>query len=437
MTILQTTSHRTLSTVLLSGKSQLRQWFSNPSHKPQTREEWQALVNHHLPDMDRSTVQQQQSSSLMDSYGRHHKYLRLSLTERCNLRCTYCMPVDGVPLSPPSHLLQTDELLQLAQFFAQQGVTKFRLTGGEPTLRNDLTHIIQGLADNCAPQQIGMTSNGIVGQWDDYIDKGLNSLNLSLDTLHPETFAQLTRRPAKYLHRVLETLQLTHSYCTINDTTSYPPQQDQHNDNTTAASRKKPFVLKVNCVVMRGINDHEVIDFIRLLEEYPYLQVRFIEYMPFTANGWQTDRFVPYQELLQTIQEQGLQLYAVPSDDVHDTTKWFSTIPPPSNDTTGRPHRHHRRRQIGFITSMSAPFCAGCNRLRLTADGQIKVCLFDSKTEVSLRDALRVGHLTHHQLSKLVAAVVQTKHASLGGHASPQAISDDADQNRPMTLIGG
>ena len=350
---------------------------------------------------------------LVDTFARRHTYLRLSLTERCNLRCTYCMPEQGVPLQPPEHLLQTPELLYLAQTFASFGVTKFRLTGGEPTLRHDVVDVVRGLRQ-FQPHQIGMTSNGIKipSLLDDLVDAGLNSLNVSLDTVFPDKFAHLTRRPAKYLDRVWQALDRAHEVAVAAA-------------ESTTHSR---FSVKLNCVVMRGVNDHEVADFCRLVDRYPLLQVRFIEYMPFDENGWNQNLLVGYQELLSRLESEGVHLRPVPSDDPHDTTKWY--------DWSGEEGwLSTPSRRIGFITSMSAHFCDSCNRVRLTADGQLKSCLFDGG-EVSLTRALREGW-DDSELRKLVHYALQTKPKALGGHDSPDAIHRDARRNRPMTLIGG
>ena len=348
---------------------------------------------------------------LTDKHQRQHTYLRLSVTERCNLRCTYCMPEQGVPLQKNSQLLTTPELLLLARHFRGLGVTKFRLTGGEPTLRSDLVNIVDGLAQ-LDPVSIGVTTNGIAlggssNKLQALHEAGLTGVNLSLDTLDPAEFAALTRRPETYLQRVLHCL-----------------------DQAVNISAGDPsFIVKLNCVVIRGTNDHCVADFVRLADQYPGLQIRFIEYMPFSDNGWNWDKCVPYRELLQNLSElHGIELIPLPADDPHDTTKWFST------------QKQDGGSKIGFITSMSQHFCASCNRLRLTADGQIKVCLFDGGSShsgvVSLRDALRSG-FTANELNKLIYAAVQSKHASLGGHTDPTDILRDADNNRPMTLIGG
>jgi len=357
---------------------------------------------------------------LTDQFQRQHTYLRLSVTERCNLRCTYCMPEQGVPLQKSSKLLTTEELLTLAQHFSHQGVTKFRLTGGEPTLRSDLLAIVDGL-NQLQPQSIGMTTNGIAlgggnGKLQALVQAGLTGLNLSLDTLDAAEFAALTRRPESYLQRVLQCLEEAVDIANSN------------NDSDTN------FVVKLNCVVMRGTNDHCVADFVRMSANYPGLQVRFIEYMPFSDNGWNWDKCVPYRELLQRLRDDdNIELKPLPADDPHDTTKWFTYDAPGANNNSSN---NSNSNKIGFITSMSHHFCGTCNRLRLTADGQIKVCLFDGSTEVSLRDALRAG-CSPAELNKLIHAAVQTKHAALGGHKDPADIMRDAANNRPMTLIGG
>ncbi|KAL7562298.1 hypothetical protein ACA910_014516 [Epithemia clementina (nom. ined.)] len=373
---------------------------------------------------------------LTDRFHRRHTYLRLSLTERCNLRCTYCMPEKGVSLQPPSHLLQTPELLQLARYFAQHGVTKFRLTGGEPTLRSDLGDIVQGLSA-LNPKQIGMTTNGIVLalKLSNLVDSGLNSVNVSLDTLQVDKFARLTRRPGTYLRKVWETLEAcqdlsasSSASSSSSSISSYPQEPQGPTNNNTVLS------FKINCVVMRDVNTDEIADFVRLTQTFPHASVRFIEYMPFAQNGWNGHKLVPYRELLTSLSEQhGIDLIPVPSDDPSDTSKWYTTPWAPTNQDDDK---NTCAGKIGFITSMSNHFCGTCNRLRLTADGQLKVCLFDGKTELSLRDALRSG-FTDEELSKAIYAAVQQKHYKLGGHIDPTALAADVDTNRPMTLIGG
>ncbi len=333
---------------------------------------------------------------LTDKFGRQHSYLRISLAEKCNLRCLYCMPEDGVPVQPQSHLLNNDEIIKLATWFVSQGVDKVRLTGGEPLLRKDLVDLV-GRLNHLGLKQIGMTTNGVTlsKHLPDLVDAGLTHVNISLDSLEPEKFARLTRRPPSYHTKVMQA---------IDDCTSMLPNQ-----------------TKINCVVLPD-NVNELQDFAELTRHMP-VDVRFIEYMPFNDNLWQADGFVSYQQMQERIV--GLQRI---EDGPNDTTKWWKLSSNTSRSTTplGR---------IGFITSMSEHFCGTCNRLRLTADGKLKVCLF-GKTEVSLRDLLR-GGASESTLQKLIHHSVQKKHFKLGGHKDMEDLRAHSTENRPMTLIGG
>jgi GTP 3',8-cyclase len=387
------------------------------------------------------------SMLLQDSFGRRHDYLRISLTERCNLRCTYCMPEAGVALQPAEHLLQTPELLKLAShFYHELGVSKFRLTGGEPTLRQDLVQVVQGLSslyDNVnnndskerrvKKPQIGMTTNGIVlaKHLPALYDAGLTSVNVSLDTLDANKFAALTRRPAAYLDRVVDVIEML----------------------TTQEPYKSNITTKINCVVQRHVNDNELVDFVKHFchddsndraSGRNLNAIRFIEYMPFTENGWDLKKLVPHHEMLQILQEQHGSIETLAPTDPHDTTKWYTTSSSSSSSSTSGAASTTK---IGFITSMSNHFCAGCNRLRLTADGQLQVCLFGTNGRngrVSLRDALRGGTtpdgqgVSPRQLNLLINYALSRKHYKLGGHDSPTDIMQRAGtNNRPMTLIGG
>ena len=395
---------------------------SNPKTVEELRRWIQQLPDISHPSNNTNLDDDQHSMVLTDRFHRRHTYLRLSLTERCNLRCTYCMPEHGVPLQPPHHLLQTPELLHLAGTFAHHGVTKFRLTGGEPTLRRDVVDIVHGLAalynnnnnNKTTKRHIGMTTNGLVlaSQLPALMEAGLTHVNVSLDTLQADKFATLTRRPGSYLTKVWESLEACHDLL----------------------SNRPGHGLKLNCVVMRHVNTSEIADFVRLTQTtFPHASIRFIEYMPFTQNGWNTTKLVPYQELLTTLaHDHGIDLTPVPSDDPSDTTKWYTT----PWDTTSTTTTKTTAGRIGFITSMTDHFCGSCNRLRLTADGTLKVCLFDGTTEFSLRDALRAG-CTEYEVSKVVHAALQQKQWKLGGHASPISVAAHADSNQPMTLIGG
>lgn len=346
-----------------------------------------AVVNDN--DEDENT---KHHNTLIDRFGRKHTYLRISLTERCNLRCTYCMPEQGLP-ELPSHVLTTKEVLEIAEYFADRGVNKFRLTGGEPTLRRDLVEIVTGLKQY-APT-IGMTTNGIAlnaRKLQQLETAGLTHLNVSMDTLDTDQFTKITRRP--YFSKVYKTLD--------------------------AALTETNLKIKLNCVVQRNVNEDQVVNFVRLLKEYPQLQIRFIEYMPFADNAWSYDQCVPYRELVELIRTAGISLQKIVSDDPNDTTKWYR------EELTGG--------KIGFISSMSQHFCASCNRLRVTADGLLKVCLFDTElSTVDLKTAMGQGI----PLDAIVGPAIQRKHKALGGHANPISLGESSAENRPMTRIGG
>ncbi len=295
------------------------------------------------------------SSFLTDNFSRQHDYLRISITERCNLRCTYCMPEEGVLLSPPSHLLTTSEISYLSALFVSQGVSKIRLTGGEPTIRRDILPLMQSIG-NLRPKglrELCLTTNGIAlyRKLDSMAEAGLTGVNLSLDTLDPFQFQVMTRRKGfeivmNSIDRILEM-------------------------NKLGAGIK----LKINSVVMRGINEREIIPFVEMGREKE-VEVRFIEYMPFDGNKWSQGKMVGYLEMLALIRTKYPGLEKV-QDHKNDTSKTFQ-VP----GFVGR---------IGFITSMTHNFCGSCNRLRITSDGNLKVCLFGN-AEVSLRDIMRNGN---------------------------------------------
>ncbi|XP_043226198.1 GTP 3',8-cyclase, mitochondrial-like isoform X3 [Amphibalanus amphitrite] len=327
------------------------------------------------------------SDFLTDSFGRFHDYLRISLTERCNLRCTYCMPEDGVPLTERSHLLTTDEVIRLAGLFSAAGVTKVRLTGGEPLVRADLADIIAGLKTVAGIRSVAITTNGVVlaRRLAALQAAGLDALNISLDTLVPAKFELISRR--RGFHRVWQGIQ------------------------TALAAGYDP--VKLNCVVMRGVNDEELEDFATLAETYR-LDVRFIEYMPFDGNRWNDRKMVPYGEMVERLRRRWPDLERI-ADRPNDTSKAYR-----APGWVG---------QVGFITSMSEHFCGTCNRLRLTADGNLKVCLFGN-SEVSLRDALRQGS-SDEELMTIVGAAVGRKKKQHAGMLDLAAM-----KNRPMILIG-
>lgn len=328
------------------------------------------------------------SNMLIDSFGRFHTYLRISLTERCNLRCQYCMPSEGVVLTPSPQLLSHDEIIRLADLFVSSGVDKIRLTGGEPTIRKDIEDICFHLSKLKGLKTLTMTTNGIVlaKKLPKLKECGLNSVNISLDTLVPAKFEFMTRR--KGHDRVMEAID--------------------------AAIELGFHPVKVNCVVMRGVNDEEICDFVELTREKP-INIRFIEFMPFDGNVWNVKKLVPYVEMLDRVRQRFKDVKRL-QDSPTDTAKNFTI--------------NGHRGIVSFITSMTEHFCGGCNRLRLLADGNFKVCLF-GPSEVSLRDPLRAG-VDDLGLKEIIGTAVKRKKAA---HAGMFDIAKTT--NRPMIHIGG
>jgi len=280
------------------------------------------------------------------------------------------MPEEGVPLSPPDHLLTTPEIVYLSALFVRQGVNKIRLTGGEPTVRKDIVELVKQIGDlrSDGLKELCLTTNGISlhRKLDAMVESGLTAVNLSLDTLDPFQFTLMTRRNGheavmRSINRILEM-------------------------NKLGAGIK----LKINCVVMRGINEREIIPFVELGRENN-LEVRFIEYMPFDGNKWSRDKMVSFKEMLAMIREKYPSVHKV-QDHVNDTSKTYK-VP----GFVGR---------VGFITSMTHNFCGTCNRLRITSDGNLKVCLFGN-SEVSLRDILRESNHGKPIHAEAMAAIHQ------------------------------
>lgn len=262
------------------------------------------------------------------------------------------MPEEGVPLSAPSSLLTTPEIVLLASTFVSQGVNKIRLTGGEPTVRPDILPLMQqlGALRSHGLRELCLTTNGIAlhRKLEAMVESGLTGVNLSLDTLDSWQFQIMTRR------RGFEAVQKSITRI--------------HELNRAGAGIR----FKINCVVMRGVNDREIMDFVNMTRDSD-VEVRFIEYMPFDGNKWSQGKMFSYAEMLDVIRERYPTLEKV-QDHKNDTSKTWH-IP----GFAGR---------LGFVTSMTHNFCGSCNRLRITSDGNLKVCLFGN-SEVSLRDIVR------------------------------------------------
>lgn len=287
-------------------------------------------------------------SRLIDSFGRIHNNLRISVTDRCNLRCTYCMPED-VKFLDKSELLSFEEIAQFVRIVAPLGIDKIRLTGGEPLLRRDLPRLVQLLCDIPGIKDVGLTTNGILlaDQAQALYDAGLRRINISLDALDPERFRQLARRDG--LERVL--------------------------DGIFAAKRAGFEPVKVNAVSIRGVTEHEVVPLARLGRAHG-LEIRFIEYMPIGADQWERNKVYFAHEILEQIEREVCPL--VPADDYDPRAPAMDFV---YTDGGGR---------VGIIASVSRPFCMSCNRLRLTAEGKLRNCLF-ALDEVDIKPLLRQG----------------------------------------------
>ncbi|QRV80515.1 molybdenum cofactor biosynthesis protein [Ceratobasidium sp. AG-Ba] len=384
-------------------------------------------------DVARGTV-----PALVDSFGRKHDYLRISLTERCNLRCRYCMPAEGIPLSPSASILTNTEVIRLARIFVQHGVNKIRLTGGEPTLRQGLPELIQELK-SLGVEQIGMTSNGIAlwRKLPELVRSGLTHLNLSLDTLDPDKFERMTLR--KGHDKVIKSLDTALSLLPpSNSNSSYPHPHLKS--------------VKLNTVLIRNTNDSELARFLALTRSHP-LSVRFIEFMPFAGNQWDANAVVTASELLtRTRKLVSGGWFDEHVGDAETTDERVAALPRHPTDTARSYQIRGFKGTFGFISSMSDDFCSGCNRLRITADGNFKPCLFD-KHETSLRDLLRSNSPTAEQ--EIIAAVRRAVGGKFAKHGVPNSsFSTPEDENnegtvreagsrigehlaRPMILIGG
>jgi cyclic pyranopterin phosphate synthase len=296
------------------------------------------------------------------------------------------MPEEDYDFTPASHLMQAGEIETLAKIFVEQGVTKIRLTGGEPLVRKDVAKIILSLSK--LPVALTLTTNAT--RLHEFVDvlkeANVRSVNISLDTLQPEKFLLVTRRDL--FHRVRSNIELLLHH---------------------------QFHVKINMVVMKGFNDNEINDFIAWTMHNP-VEVRFIEFMPFSGNRWTSNKVVSLHDILSTINEQ--YSFLPLQNDKSDTAKHYMV---PGHEGS-----------FAVISTMSSPFCSGCNRMRLTADGKMKNCLF-SKDETDLLSALRNGN----DVVKLIHKNILMKAKELGGQFTIDDVHADTIKNRSMITIGG
>ncbi|OGP88833.1 MAG: cyclic pyranopterin phosphate synthase MoaA [Deltaproteobacteria bacterium RBG_16_48_10] len=326
---------------------------------------------------------------LLDPYKRKINYLRISVTDRCNLRCRYCMPEEGIPLISHGEVLTYEEILRIVRVFAAEGISKIRLTGGEPLIRKGIVDFISRLSQIKEVKDLSLTTNGILLKElaRDLRQAGLNRINISLDSLRKDRFFQITRKDD--FERVWSGIE--------------------------AALEVGLSPIKINMVAIKGLNDDEIESFARLTLHLP-LTVRYIEYMP-SGNGesWKETDLLTIPQINQRLEKLG-PLIPVPSDHWDGPAKRFWI-----NGALG---------EIGFIGAVSSHFCSDCNRLRLTSDGKIRTCLF-SDEEIDVKEILRKGGSDCDLRDRLLAAL----------KAKPEKHHIDSCQfkkcQRNMSAIGG
>ena len=324
---------------------------------------------------------------LVDKFGRVHRYLRVSVTDRCNFRCGYCMPTEGVEWRPRAEILTIEEIERLVTIFASLGIQKVRYTGGEPTLRKGIERLIEHAAMTPGITSVHMTTNGsaLKKKAQTYRDNGLNGLNISLDTLQPNKFVELTGEDM--LFRVL--------------------------DGIEEALAVGFDSIKINVVAMKGFNDDEILDFVEMTRAKP-VEVRFIEFMPFDNNGWNKASLLSYAEMLSTISSR------------YELTKLDTDTSAVGKEFSIEGHAG----KIGFVTSMTENFCSGCDRVRLTSDGGIKSCLF-FPPHSNVRDAMRAG-ANDDEIAEVIRDTVSKKRKE-----HPDLTLLSKMKNATMVSIGG
>ncbi len=323
-----------------------------------------------------------------DSFQRKIDYLRLSITDRCNLRCSYCMPENGVPKLDHSEILRYEEIVRLARIVSEMGISKVRITGGEPLVRKDVLGLCSWISRLPGVRSLSLTTNGVL--LSDFakglFDAGIKRINISLDTLRPERFAAITRKDL--FNRVWEGIM--------------------------AAWQAGISPVKLNAVIMRGVNDDEIEDLARLTFEFPF-HVRFIEFMPF--------RQVDYDAVL------------VPASEILERLRRVAPLRATGGGESNGPALHFRLEgahgKIGIISPVSDHFCPSCNRLRVTSDGKLRTCLFSTE-ETDLRGPLRQG-VSDEDVAAVIRAAISKKPEKhqLSNSVFRKCIS------RPMFSIGG
>ncbi len=337
-----------------------------------------AKCSHHVVDLE-------------DSHQRIIRNVRISVTDRCNLRCTYCMPEEGVDWVPRSQILTFDELLRLVSIFHSFGVDKFRLTGGEPTIRSNFVQLVQSLQSICPSIRLSMTTNGLklYEIAEDLQKAGMRKLNISLDTLDPQKYHDITLR-------------------------------DEF-DSVIRGIKKAQSLdfeeIKINAVALKGFNIEEIFDFIKFSDESG-LEVRFIEFMPFSGNKWKVENYISKKEILNLIKQE-YKVTEIPREDKSKTSVTYQI--------------EGTKARIGFIASVSESFCKFCNRLRITTEGNVRTCLHSSH-EIQLHDLIRNGASDEEIISAIQSGVKE----KWEGHPDFRIIDYKPPvDDKSMILIGG
>lgn len=328
-------------------------------------------------------------AALTDSFGRVHDNLRISVTDRCNIRCFYCMPEEGIQFQAREEILSFEEIVRFTRIAASMGVSKLRITGGEPLVRKDLPHLLSMLASIPGVKDIALTTNAVLleGLARPLRDSGLGRLNIHLDTLDRERFRQITRRDD--LDRVLRGID---------------------------AAQNEGFPVKLNAVAVKGLVEDDIVPLAQFGRERG-IDVRFIEFMPLDAQGiWDRNGVLTADEMLSVLRERIGPLEEIPDHDPRAPATEYRFA-----DGVGR---------VGFIASVSKPFCKNCNRIRLTADGHLRYCLFAIE-ETDVKRALR-GGASDGEISVLIRETLSKKWA---GHEINSA--NFVAPPRPMYAIGG
>jgi cyclic pyranopterin phosphate synthase len=335
-------------------------------------------------------------SILKDNFQRTIDYMRISITDRCNLRCIYCMPTEGLAPIEHKQILSYEEIVRILRVAVNTGVRKIRITGGEPLVRRNVSYLIALIKNIEGIKDLSLTTNGVhLEQYaEELVDAGIDRVNISLDSLRPDRYREITR--GGDIDMVLNGIE--------------------------AAERAGLIPIKINMVPIRGLNDDEIEEFAKITLKAPY-QVRFIEFMPFDTNRWSREKFIPADEIKSVVESLGLLT--------------------PVNIRKSGPARYFRLNGapgvVGFISPLSNHFCGECNRLRLTADGKLRPCLF-SETEIDLKPALR-GGAPDDEIERLLKLSIEVKpeghNLQIQNTELRTLINANKDYKRPMSRIGG